>query len=114
MDRWSVRLFFRSRRASADRERAKRRGPQNRRCKDQVWICSVPREGGTSEPPFSLQTRVQLPRRSASRLYPYVYQGKGIVAEKAGGFKHATRRRLVRSEERRVGKECRSRWSPYH
>src|SRR2546430_8754541 len=23
-------------------------------------------------------------------------------------------RRLVRSEERRVGKECRSRWSPYH
>eukprot|EP01104_Vermistella_antarctica_P009655 TRINITY_DN2498_c0_g2_i1.p1 TRINITY_DN2498_c0_g2~~TRINITY_DN2498_c0_g2_i1.p1 ORF type:complete len:274 (-),score=42.58 TRINITY_DN2498_c0_g2_i1:54-821(-) len=24
------------------------------------------------------------------------------------------RRRMVRSEERRVGKECRSRWSPYH
>src|SRR2546425_4088260 len=23
-------------------------------------------------------------------------------------------RRLARSEERRVGKECRSRWSPYH
>src|SRR2546430_10638799 len=23
-------------------------------------------------------------------------------------------RRQVRSEERRVGKECRSRWSPYH
>ena len=23
-------------------------------------------------------------------------------------------RRYVRSEERRVGKECRSRWSPYH
>ena len=22
--------------------------------------------------------------------------------------------RFVRSEERRVGKECRSRWSPYH
>ena len=22
--------------------------------------------------------------------------------------------RLYRSEERRVGKECRSRWSPYH
>ena len=21
---------------------------------------------------------------------------------------------LIRSEERRVGKECRSRWSPYH
>ena len=25
-----------------------------------------------------------------------------------------TRRVLGRSEERRVGKECRSRWSPYH
>src|SRR3712207_8187926 len=23
-------------------------------------------------------------------------------------------RRIARSEERRVGKECRSRWSPYH
>ena len=23
-------------------------------------------------------------------------------------------KRLLRSEERRVGKECRSRWSPYH
>ena len=23
-------------------------------------------------------------------------------------------RGIVRSEERRVGKECRSRWSPYH
>ena len=22
--------------------------------------------------------------------------------------------KLIRSEERRVGKECRSRWSPYH
>ena len=25
-----------------------------------------------------------------------------------------TSRRVQRSEERRVGKECRSRWSPYH
>src|SRR3712207_9040057 len=25
-----------------------------------------------------------------------------------------TARRIFRSEERRVGKECRSRWSPYH
>ena len=24
------------------------------------------------------------------------------------------REKLLRSEERRVGKECRSRWSPYH
>ena len=26
----------------------------------------------------------------------------------------ADRERIARSEERRVGKECRSRWSPYH
>ena len=26
----------------------------------------------------------------------------------------STRRYASRSEERRVGKECRSRWSPYH
>ena len=24
------------------------------------------------------------------------------------------KKKIVRSEERRVGKECRSRWSPYH
>ena len=37
------------------------------------------------------------------------------------GMSHATVQRLqadmpvsTRSEERRVGKECRSRWSPYH
>ena len=27
---------------------------------------------------------------------------------------HANSRSEIRSEERRVGKECRSRWSPYH
>ena len=26
----------------------------------------------------------------------------------------AIAKKMVRSEERRVGKECRSRWSPYH
>ena len=29
-------------------------------------------------------------------------------------FFSRTKNRLWRSEERRVGKECRSRWSPYH
>ena len=28
--------------------------------------------------------------------------------------KAATAKEIIRSEERRVGKECRSRWSPYH
>ena len=34
--------------------------------------------------------------------------------EKAGKMAHESAVRNVRSEERRVGKECRSRWSPYH
>ena len=34
--------------------------------------------------------------------------GKGSV------MKLGQRRAMDRSEERRVGKECRSRWSPYH
>ena len=34
-----------------------------------------------------------------------------IVVDNASREDEATR---IRSEERRVGKECRSRWSPYH
>src|SRR2546422_9659350 len=35
--------------------------------------------------------------------------------QQGGGSRHAsTRDGELRSEERRVGKECRSRWSPYH
>ena len=32
----------------------------------------------------------------------------------AGAAQNAGEQHLCRSEERRVGKECRSRWSPYH
>ena len=40
----------------------------------------------------------------------------GVIFDTAGtlsvgGVRHAF---TTRSEERRVGKECRSRWSPYH
>ena len=31
-----------------------------------------------------------------------------------GGLRYLKQFDLLRSEERRVGKECRSRWSPYH
>ncbi len=43
--------------------------------------------------------------------------GIGIVGAKFAGSFHVESWRTVqgaRSEERRVGKECRSRWSPYH
>ena len=39
---------------------------------------------------------------------------RGVVVLPATGRALANLPPLVRSEERRVGKECRSRWSPYH
>src|SRR5260221_7942964 len=41
------------------------------------------------------------------------HQGEGLVE---GGCQNAktSKQSCRRSEERRVGKECRSRWSPYH
>src|SRR3989441_10690100 len=38
----------------------------------------------------------------------------GPIALGRAGTLELCLRRAVRSEERRVGKECRSRWSPYH
>ena len=37
-----------------------------------------------------------------------------ILAAEGIAVKQTTLSRDLRSEERRVGKECRSRWSPYH
>ena len=34
--------------------------------------------------------------------------------ELEASFKKLEEGDMIRSEERRVGKECRSRWSPYH
>jgi len=39
---------------------------------------------------------------------------KGLVAEALPSLLARGPVALYRSEERRVGKECRSRWSPYH
>src|SRR5947199_2790554 len=42
-------------------------------------------------------------------------KSRGLFGVPSGGWErlvHCTR--SIRSEERRVGKECRSRWSPYH
>ena len=40
--------------------------------------------------------------------------GRPTVLDKAGPTTAGLVFRTTRSEERRVGKECRSRWSPYH
>ena len=37
-----------------------------------------------------------------------------ILEIKKDRIKDSEKLNFIRSEERRVGKECRSRWSPYH
>src|SRR2546429_8692896 len=51
----------------------------------------------------------QPPLRRASEFRPDTSSNDG-----RGNPRGAARRGIHRSEERRVGKECRSRWSPYH
>ena len=47
-----------------------------------------------------------------------MYKDKKVLSiiPARGGSKGIPRKNIIdlRSEERRVGKECRSRWSPYH
>ena len=49
-------------------------------------------------------------------LVPHFFTGgaAGVYGNATGGRRGAVAGGFVRSEERRVGKECRSRWSPYH
>ena len=46
-------------------------------------------------------------------LFGMALMGDGLK-QVAGNKLELILYRLTRSEERRVGKECRSRWSPYH
>src|SRR5256885_8031939 len=53
----------------------------------------------------------------ASRALDYLHTDRAVDAARVGieGVSRFGKAALVtRSEERRVGKECRSRWSPYH
>src|SRR3712207_4751472 len=73
---------------------------------DQRWVVLGPNGAGKT-------TLLQL---AAAQMHPT----RGTVAllgETLGAvdvFELRPRIGLTRSEERRVGKECRSRWSPYH
>src|SRR3989454_11858811 len=62
---------------------------------------SYPRTGGRGSGRGSLRTLPALPFRAPPR-------------HGASDVEPLLHRRQGRSEERRVGKECRSRWSPYH
>ena len=69
----------------------------------------------TPKPPISRTALESLPERfaEADGLISKVRQ----FSDDLNALKTRRQRlknRIVRSEERRVGKECRSRWSPYH
>ena len=64
---------------------------------------------------------VELPKKHFALIDSYCLDchdaetQKGKVNLEALSFKVTTIKQAeIRSEERRVGKECRSRWSPYH
>src|SRR5258705_5892168 len=52
--------------------------------------------------------------RAHRRLLPARSPGSGGAQADSLSAGAGGRRKIVRSEERRVGKECRSRWSPCH
>jgi len=58
-----------------------------------------------------------LDRALADLLNPAIGQGRAGIGAQTGiksGAQRSSDPSSPRSEERRVGKECRSRWSPYH
>src|SRR3989449_11285184 len=69
------------------------------------------------------RTTIDIARQVAVRLDPKFVElddkAKKEIAKNPAGYKASLQASLevlktARSEERRVGKECRSRWSPYH
>src|SRR3712207_8943063 len=80
-----------------------------------VQTCALPIYEPTTYAPPRGRSRVELaargepggPRGRAAGLRP------GVAGDPGPAYGAGQADRL-RSEERRVGKECRSRWSPYH
>src|SRR2546421_6709324 len=77
-----------------------------------VQTCALPISGRVAG---RVAARAISSRRSTIRLSLRINDATklGSAARlRTGGASQLTR--FARSEERRVGKECRSRWSPYH
>jgi len=78
---------------------------------------------GVSGEPFDYKSlQKALPSGSTLRTYRFVFTITGEYFQHWGDLASAEAQTIttfnrvngIRSEERRVGKECRSRWSPYH
>src|SRR2546427_3024662 len=83
--------------------------------------------GANREPPRNEQVRSYGTPNKAMRAASYFATASakrgaairernrmGLFEDEPGHCQVSFRRPKARSEERRVGKECRSRWSPYH
>ena len=83
--------------------------------------CSPVWTGGAARKSWTLgwAAPLQLTGAAPSMAWPWTRRPTSLAATPPcarPAFTRRTRSRLAttRSEERRVGKECRSRWSPYH
>src|SRR5256885_17157213 len=77
--------------------------------------CSPVREHFRSMPPQRFAVPSEVPGLAARRIAADILDGvlhkhRTLDEQLDGSAAHPA----LRSEERRVGKECRSRWSPYH
>src|SRR2546430_13411535 len=79
-----------------------------------VQTCALPISSMRSELASRLSDLIEAAIAASVRSYTESrdYQCQLQEAEHIGFVTHELRN--PRSEERRVGKECRSRWSPYH
>ena len=57
---------------------------------------------------------VSIPERFQRNEGTVIHQGRNELRKMEYNGKEYVIKSFHRSEERRVGKECRSRWSPYH
>src|SRR2546422_6407913 len=72
-------------------------------------ICFIPKTK-----PFLSKGKISLAHAAKSSRLPWIEQQNTVEHHDEGAQRIAVGGNQHRSEERRVGKECRSRWSPYH
>ena len=72
--------------------------------------------GGNNQTPPELEEVIKDFKNKFNTRFGGGSSGGGVSKAAKGSFKYFVILTVLlwRSEERRVGKECRSRWSPYH